>query len=523
MKVRHLLLSLTSLLLWSQVSPAQSYNWTVTQDSWTAANEKKFSEFVEIMGDSGCTSLHKCLTSPSSNPFYANRTPKDKRFLSDCADLPFALRAYFAWMEGLPFDFVDTVAPDEQNSGSSDIRYTRYGNKPKNFRRMTKGNTYNAYTELTRIVNTVSTATYRMHHRHISDFYPTKLDPKNIKAGTVLYDASGHAAIIYKIESDGRIRMMDAHPDQSITRILFSQKFARSRAEHGAGFKNWRPEGDFRPTSELPGYSLEIHNQSFSLNGTSLNYYDYIRAQMSGGNLNFNPVEEIKSMMTEVCDNVRDRIPSVAAAVQNGIAAKNHPSHLPSNIYGTDGEWESYSTPSRDARLKTGFVELKTEIQRFVEMYAQGNSRISYTPTRTRYSEANCANNDKTCYLAASLLEAYEEVEHSPACQFSYVKSNGQTQRLSYQQITDRLFYMSFDPYHCPELRWGAISGDEFSTCRDSRNKLDWYNAQQGLRNQIERTYDAFMGYDLNGTAQNLGVRAAPDVNLKSYLIEQLL
>lgn len=521
MTARYFLIVLGTLLL-SQTALAQSFNWTVVHDKWSAAHEQKFSEFVQIMGDSGCNTLNKCLTSPSSNPFYVNRTPKTHRFLADCADLPFALRAYFAWMEGLPFDYVDSVLPDDQNTSGGDVRYTRYGNKPVNFRRLTKGHTYNAYNELQRIVNTVSTAMYRMHYRHISDFYPTQLNLKNIKPGTVLYDASGHAAIIYRIERDGRIRMMDAHPDQSITHIVFSKKFARSRADHGAGFKNWRPEGDFRPTEQLAGFSSEIQNQSFSLNGTSLDYYDYVRAQMSGGNLSFDPVNELKSMMTEVCENVQDRIPSVEAAVSSGVSSKDHPAKLPNNIYGTDGEWESYSTPSRDARLKTGFVELRNEIARYVDMYAQGSSRIEYTPKQSYYS-VNCQGKGNSCYLFASLLEAYDQVENSPACQFSYTRSNGQVQNLKFFEIVDRLFYMSFDPYHCPELRWGGISGNEFSSCRDSRNKIDWYNAEQGLRNQIDRTYDAFMGYDLNGTAQNLGVRAAPDVNLKVYLLEGLI
>ena len=64
-----------------------------------------------------------------------------------------------------------------------------------------------------------------MHYKYISDFYPAALDLDNIRAGTTVYDPAGHAAIIYKIEKDGRIKMMDAHPDQSITHITFDKKF----------------------------------------------------------------------------------------------------------------------------------------------------------------------------------------------------------------------------------------------------------------------------------------------------------
>ena len=57
--------------------------------------------------------------------------------------------------------------------------------------------------------------------------------------------------------------------------------------------------------------------------------------------------------------------------------------------------------------------------------------------------------------------------------------------------MLDRLFTISFDPYHCPELRWGAPVGPERSTCPDGKNKLDWYANEQRLRNRIDREYGA--------------------------------
>jgi len=483
------------------MAQAQSSDWVVTK-SWSQAYEDKFSEFINVMGESGCNSIDKCLKSPTANPFYVNRTPKDVTYYSDCADLPFELRAYFAWMEGLPFDYVNDVSPV---GGGDDVRYSKDGNIPNSFAKIVAGHTYNGPKELTKISDIISTAMYRMHYKYVSDFYPAGINTKDIRPGTVMYDPSGHAAIIYKIETkDGTVRMMDAHPDGSMTHIRFDQKFVRSRVSHGAGFKNWRPELNYDPTETLPDFSLERFQADYTFNGVKMNYYDYVKTVMSGGNLKINPLDEVADMIDELCSNTQDRMLAVNEGIKSGIENEDHPEKLPMNIYGTEGEWESYSTPSRDARLKTGFVTLLTETQRYVQMYQSGDPRIDYP-----------AGNVKA--LAKDLLATYKKAIQAPNCLFQYTKSDGSIQKLNYEDVVQRLFKLSFDPYNCVELRWGA-TGSELATCHDGKNKMDWYNAEQGLRNQIDRKYDDVMDFDLADTAKKLGVKVAPDVGLAGYL-----
>ncbi|MCO5144315.1 MAG: hypothetical protein M9962_14605 [Oligoflexia bacterium] len=499
---------------------APSFSWKVTK-SWNNSYEDKFSEFIRIMGESGCKSLHACLTSASSNPFYVNKTPTTKRFLADCADLPYALRMYFAWMEGLPFDYVSGVAQAEPGKEtSSDIRYTKFGNKPSAIRSFTAGNTYDGHQEMIRLINSVSTATFRMHYDYLTDFYPVTIAPKIVRAGTVAYDPAGHAAIIYKIEKDGRIKMMDAHPDQSITRITYDKKFTRSRPAHGAGLKNWRPELDKRSTNTLPNFSTEQFNKNFSIDGQKLSFYEFVRARLAGGSLSFDPVDELSNMMKELCSNLQDRVAAVDAAIKAGISTKNHPDRLPENIYGTSGEWEEYSTPSRDARLKVAFLELKDEVVRYLDLYKSGSKRVIYKPAASKYSK-NCAANNSYCFLVASLMSEYENNVMSSACIITYKKSDGSKQKLSFTNMVDRLFKLSFDPYNCIELRWGANSREELASCRDDQNKWDWYAAEQGLRNQLERDYDQKMNFGLRDVPK-LGVSKAPDIDLWSVLAKEL-
>jgi len=155
---------------------------------------------------------------------------------------------------------------------------------------------------------------------------------------------------------------------------------------------------------------------------------------------------------------------------------------LPSNIYGTDGPWESYSTPSRDARLKAAFRELHGFVADTVFAHEAGEPRIDY--------------GGDTAQLIAEYQRVWDEIGTSD-CAIAYESSDGTPVELSLDDIMDRLFALSFDPYHCPEVRWGApIESAELSSCPGHADfalgsKMWWYEAEQRLRNRIDRDYDA--------------------------------
>ena len=99
--------------------------------------------------------------------------------------------------------------------------------------------------------------------------------------------------------------------------------------------------------------------------------------------------------------------------------------------------------------------------------------------------------------------------------------------RLTIDHIAKRLFDLSFDPYHCPELRWGA-RGVELETCEDGPLKRRWYDAQRWLRNQARRTYDVRMDFTLEELKPpsiaspqegGLGVEEPADADLGAYLL----
>ncbi|GAA0534584.1 hypothetical protein FHS83_003078 [Rhizomicrobium palustre] len=507
---------------------AESAPYSIRATQWSDADERSYERFIASIGESDCGTLDECLRS-SANPFFGS-DPPSRHFYSDCAQLPYLLRFYYAFKRGLPFSYVNGVAAHD--AGVADLRYSRNGNKPVSRRDLASGR--NGYAILDQIRGEVSSASYRIHPDIdgpvAPDFYSPAIKPGSIRPGTVVYDPAGHVAIVYRVDPDGQIHSFDAHTDFTLTQLTFDVRFARSRPAQGSGFKNWRPlrlvgaekhpDGSYRggrivaaKNSEIADFSTEQFygtgprpkeeawaSGSFTVKGQTFGYYDFVRARLAGGVLRFDPIKEIGEMTSSLCSDLQYRAGAVELARR--MSALPHPARLPRNIYGSDGDWEMFSTPSRDARLKIAFKYLRDMAQRFVELAAQKDtSHLAY----------------KGSNLAGDLLKTYQRA--SATCIITYRKSNGAQQSLSFEESRLRLFQMSFDPYHCPERRWGASDPAELSSCRDGEAKKAWYDAEQPLRNQIERTYDARMDFTLDELKRpGVGAAFPPDTDVARYL-----
>jgi hypothetical protein len=506
--------------------------YVMRADHWTDADERDYSRFVEDIGDSGCNTVDRCLHSVR-NPFHGT-DPQGVEFHSDCADLAYNLRFYFAWKRGLPFGYVSAVSA--QGSGR-DIRYTYRGNAVAE-RSTPQSGVESGYAIWDTLRDAVSSATFRIHpdleEPMEPDLYSPAINAKSIRPGTMIYDPNGHVATVYKVEPDGRIHYMDAHPDSTLTHGFYDLRFVRAFPGMGAGFKNWRPvklidarqradgtfaggrvvplsnaeiadfsDEQFYGNAERPDADRDWHDGRFTLNGTAMDWYDYVRAKLAGGRLEFDPLREVADMVDSNCADLRDRVEAVDLARRGSISDRPEPSRLPSNIYGTDGDWETYSTPSRDARLKTAFKELRDYAERFMHMYATHDPKLAYH------------GND----LAADMLAIYDR--RAAQCTIAYTRSDGSPFTFSYENARQRLFALSFDPYQCVERRWGAAA-EEFATCNEPTLKAAWYDAEQNLRNQIDRTYEAEMDFtleELKTPGPGKGVATPPDIDLRGYLL----
>ena len=522
-------LVLALILLFCSAGISMAAPWRITKDHWSEADEEGFAKFVQAIGESDCNSTERCLHS-AANPWY---DPKESLgdLDTDCAKLPYLLRGYYAWKNGLPFSYVNGVS-----GRGGDLRYTSGNHSVSRLDLIDDGGGFNGPSALRVMIGNVFSGTYRTDagsdEKVPSDFYSPAITPKAIRPGTVIYDVNGHVAIAYKVDEDGRIYYMDAHPDFTVSRSVYGAQFGQSRVGLGGGLKKWRPQtligarrdkaGFFigghivlTPNAKIPDFSLvqyvgtepnpagDVANARFAYNNTPLGFYEFVRVAVSGGKMEFNPVYELQTTMRTLCNDLKDRAQFVSMAFSENIASRFHPTRLPNNIYGTDDdEWETYSTPSRDARLKTAFAQFYHDMGEMMSLYVKRDERIVYDG----YD------------LKADLASAY--TREANACIVSYTNSESRPVAMNFDAMAKRLFAMSFDPYNCIELRWGA-TGAEAASCKDPQIKRRWYEAEQRLRNQIDRPYDVTMNFtldDLARAAPHSGTDTPPPIDVRALI-----
>ncbi len=490
MKNQRKIVSLVCLaLLIISSTMAEAAAWKLSRNLWSEEDEKVYSRFVEALCDSKYSNLNRFIKDPKANPLYGE---EDKKFnLSpDCADLPYVLRAYVAYKLRLPFSYTSAIS-----GKGGDQRYSK-GNRPTSFKDQ---DYFSSPQNLFSQVTLINSGYFRMAaDSEDSDHYPVKISKKSIVPGTVYYDPDGHVAVVAKVTGDGRVRVIDAHPDRTISKPWFGAKFTRGSKTNGGGFKKWRP---VRYTSggntvrtrnhNISDYSVDDQFQkSYAVRGRSgLGYHEYVRQALTDENRGADPVRDFAFMMQDLYEDISYRAVAVNIAIEKGIHLKPHPGSLPWNIYGTDGLWEEFSTPSRDARLKVAFREF-------------------YDRTRQMIIEQEQLDPPSAKELAARLLQKYDEL--GGQLKIAYTSSAGRTVSLTFADVNARLFDLSFDPYHSIEFRWGA-RGDELAGAGDGETKRRFYDRERRLRNQLERVYN-------QATPLDMGPEKPVDVDIRGWL-----
>jgi hypothetical protein len=461
---------------------ANAAPWRITKDHWGPQDERGFGAFVTALGQSGCNSAQSCLRS-TANPWRGS----DGDFIdidADCAKFPYLLRAYYAWKNGLPFGYADGVSGARFSQGGNRV-VSRAGIVDRG------GGIDPKHAILTMMANVYS-GTYRIDAASTegmpSDFYSPALRPGSIRPGTVIYDPNGHVGIVWQVDASGRIFYMDAHPDFTVSRSVYGAQFGQSPARLGGGLKNWRPlrlvgarrvgrywiGGHIVMTRQrdIPDFSLVQYRGTdgqgiFAYGGVRLGFYEYVRAAVSGGKTDYNPVYELQATMRTLCNDLNDRAQAVQQAVANGIAARPHPAGLPDNIYMTDdGTWEAYATPARDSRLRAAFVQFRRDLARMIGLWLRRDPAIVYDGQ----------------FLKDDLLRAYDA--QSQACRIAFLTGDKRPVAMNFEGMARHLLAMSFDPYMCEALRWGDTRPE---SCADGAAKRRWYAAEAPMRAEVGR------------------------------------
>ncbi|MBL8883288.1 MAG: hypothetical protein JNL45_09575 [Hyphomicrobium sp.] len=478
--------------------------WPV-RDSWNRANENLYSAWIEKLFDApldtapSWPALHEVLRDPARNVLFNHlglrEDEKGMVIRPDCADLPYFLRAYFAFKMGLPYGYSKcsrggggkpprcsswwniqkeepTASPEEEPEASGGLMAIFDGSLSKSKKQSkppagTQGLAagFGTYLRST-VANSVHSGSGRTRaDDENTDYYPVPLNQDTLRPGTVYADPYGHVLVIAKrvpqtSSGAGVILAVDGQPDGTVARKRFWRGnflFAQDPAMGSAGFKNFRPVvrgkgGALRRLSNAEiAKSADYGN--FSLDQAKLDvesFYDRMDDVMSPEPLD--PVRALNEAIASLEEQVKARVTSV----ENGRkyhAGGGKDVGMPdgASIFETTGAWEDFATPSRDLRLLIA-----------IDVVRGFPERVARRPERYAMPK------DKSPADVKAQLEGVLASELA-ARKFTYTRTDGSEWTLALKDIVDRMgdLEMAYNINDCVERRWGAgETSDEASTCK---------------------------------------------------------
>jgi hypothetical protein len=466
------------------------------RSTWNRATENLYSAWIEKLFDApldaapSWPALHEVLRDRSRNFLFNHLGLREDEMgliiRPDCADLPYFLRAYFAFKMGLPFGYskcsrgagggaprcpqwfsiqspeAARSAPPQQKTASSALA-ANAASQPA-VKRTGLMASFGDY--LRTVADGVHSGSGRtLASDENTDYYPVPLKQETLRPGTTYHDPYGHVLMIVRRvpEANGEagiILAVDGQPDGTVARKRFWRGnflYAQNPALGGPGFKRFRPI-----VREASGALRRLTNEEiaknpqyadFSLDPSRLGveaFYDRMDDVMSPEPLD--PLAAMKDAITSLEEQAKVRVTSV----ENGRKFQNSgrgEANMPDGpaIFETIGPWEDFSTPARDLRLLIA-----------IDVVRGFPDRVSRRPDRYAMPKGKSVADVK------AELESVLASELS-ARKFSYTRSDGSSWTLALKDMVDRTtaLEMAYNPNDCVELRWGApAKSDEASTCK---------------------------------------------------------
>jgi hypothetical protein len=478
---------------------AQGTLWPL-RNVWNRATENLYSAWIEKLFDApvedtlSWRALHEVLRDRSRNVLFNHLgLGEDQTGMTirpDCADLPYFLRAYFAFKMGLPFGYSkcsrgdggggprchewfniqhleEPRPPPEPKTASRGV-LDGFGQTPAGPAPPPKpaGLVPGFARYLPVVADGVHSGSARTRLADDNtDYYPVPLNDNTLRPGTVFADPYGHVLVLAKRvaqtgDAAGILLAVDAQPDGTVARKRFWRGnflFAQAPALGGPGFKRVRPivrekNGSLRRLTNAE-IAKNPEYADFSLDQGQMTveaFYDRMDDVMSPSPLD--PIRAIKEAITSLEEQVKARVTSI----ENGRKFQNSgrgDAEMPAGaaIFETTGAWEDFATPSRDLRLLIA-----------IDVVRNFPDRVARRPERYAMPEEKNVASVRTeleGVLAADLAER----------KFTYPRSDGSPWTLTLKDVLDRAvdIEMAYNLNDCVELRWGAAErSKEASTCK---------------------------------------------------------
>ena len=235
--------------------------WPVTRE-WNRATEDLYAAWIDqLFGDpleeqSSWPDLHTVTRQPERNFLYdhlglGEDDEDGLRLEPDCADLPYFLRAYFAWKLGLPFGYSDCSRGSSERPPTCAAWHSTVASSAAPDAELTAMQHF-----LQRVANTVQSGNGRAPaDSDDTDFYPIRLASDSLRPGTVYADPYGHTLLVVRRipqtpSAAGVLLAVDAQPDGTVARkrywrgnFLFAlDRRSAARASSMSGLSSARTE-----------------------------------------------------------------------------------------------------------------------------------------------------------------------------------------------------------------------------------------------------------------------------------------
>jgi hypothetical protein len=313
----HLVLALAMVL--GLGVKAQASVWQTTQ-SWNDSWEGKYRVWVNANLDKN----------------FFTRPGFWKDLPMDCADAVYSVRLIFAAQNGLPFVISDSTG----GKGVISNEMSRWDSQaePQRLR---------SFLEYIHEVTSTSTLP--------NDTYPVAISRQAIGSGTmIITDAKSHHSWTLRYLSETGIPFLE-FASRPARVVLFERYYYPSMeftfpngldpARH-AGFRNFRqPESIGQPVYLVPGYSLEQYQIPYGQWRDTLAHRLAITDETV--------TQRATRLLQQACKEATERVGFVNQGLQ-GLA------QLGSGCF-TSQQFDDFSTPSRDLRLKSSLQDLAAE------------------------------------------------------------------------------------------------------------------------------------------------------------------
>lgn len=418
-----------------------------------------------------------------SNPQLDRDTMRAMHSILDCGKLTIALGGYYAYRRGLPW-MIGTV----RSGDGTDIRTAAFTIPAGQSSCLDYPNPHSFFTNA---ITCFCTGNYRVEptgeRAQLSDTAPVALTREHLLPGAMYY-LDGHVLVVARVDKFGEVHFLDATTSptrdiythnrmNAITGLTGVRDGANKYAGCYRGFRIHRfpiaevdSEGNvlsIRRRTDEEMKEFGISTEQYELLGelirtgqiqgegwTSNSMHHFLRRRLATVPA-INPVDIVKQgadRLLKLAEFREDHVQAGWANVQAHGPVTFPQGYRTETVFNTSGRWGDWASASLDAQLRGEYFHILSMLDAAVDTFAASPEFVDLSdlPASAIWSRAD---------LACALIWEKRKVFASKS--FTYTNSVGKPVTLTLLDLEDRLYDISFDPNHAPEIRWGAKFGSD--------------------------------------------------------------